>query len=65
MDLTGNDSTQVNLLYTGKFDWGILEACVYHEKSWHQMHFFDDELFWCDPNVTAQAIDGMPCAIQC
>ena len=61
MDMTGNDSTQVNLSYEGDFDWGILEARAYHEKTRHEMQFYDDKLFWYGPNITAPATDGIPC----
>jgi len=61
MDMTGNDSTQVNLSYEGTFDWGILEARAYREKTRHEMQFFDDKLFWYGPNATAPATDGIPC----
>jgi len=61
MDMTGNDSTQINLSYEGKFDWGILEARAYRERTRHEMQFFDDKLFWYGPNATAPATDGIPC----
>jgi len=61
MDMTGNESTQVNLHYEGKFDWGILEARAYREKTRHEMQFFDDKLFWYGPNATAPATDGIAC----
>lgn len=58
MDMTGNDSLQANLGYEGQFDWGILEARVYREKTRHKMQFSDDKLFWYGPNP---ALDGIPC----
>ncbi len=61
MDMTGNDSTQVNLRYEGEFDWGILEMRVYREETRHEMQFDDDKLFWYGPNATAPATDGIPC----
>lgn len=44
MDMTGNDSHQLNLHYTGRFDWGKLEARVYREKTRHKMNFLEDKL---------------------
>ncbi len=58
MDMTDNDSTQVNLRYEGQYDWGVLEARVYNEHTRHKMQFFDDKLFWYGPNPT---LDGVPC----
>lgn len=60
MDMTANDSTQVNLRYQGMFDWGTLKASVYREKTRHKMQFGDDKLFWYGPNATAPATDGIP-----
>ncbi len=61
MDMTGNDSTQVNLGYEGKFDWGLLEARAYHEQTRHEMQFFDDKLFWYGNATPALPSDGVPC----
>jgi iron complex outermembrane receptor protein len=60
MDMTGNDSTQINLRYKGQFDWGDLDASVYSEKTRHKMQFGDDKLYWYGPNATAPATDGIP-----
>jgi len=46
MDMTKNESTQVNLGYTGKYDWGKLEARVYQEETRHKMDFADDKNFY-------------------
>lgn len=46
MDMTDNDSEQVNLRYTGLYDWGTLQAIVYHENTRHSMNFGDDKQFW-------------------
>jgi len=63
MDMTGNDSEQINLSYEGQYDWGDLEARVYNEHTRHKMQFFDDKLFWygCTPagGMTGCAA-GMP-----
>jgi len=60
MDMTGNDSKQINLSYEGEYDWGTLEARVYREKTRHAMQFGDDKLFWYGPGMTG-ASDGIPC----
>lgn len=60
MDMTGNDSTQVNLRYAGGFDWGVLEARAYREHTRHSMQFYDDKLYWYGPMPTAPATDGIP-----
>jgi len=61
MDMTGNDSKQLNLSYEGEYDWGTVEARVYREKTRHAMQFGDDKLFWYGPNSTAPATDGIAC----
>jgi iron complex outermembrane receptor protein len=45
MDLTDNTSTQVNLGYTGQYQWGTLKARAYREHTEHQMNFGDDKQF--------------------
>jgi len=45
MDMTDNTSDQVNLGYTGQYQWGVLKARVYHEKTRHEMNFGDDKQF--------------------
>ena len=37
MDMTKNQSEQFNLKYTGKYDWGTLEAQAYNQMVNHQM----------------------------
>lgn len=59
MDMTRNDSTQINLMYEGRYDWGQLKAQVYNEKTRHEMQFYDDKLFWYGPGMGAN--DGIPC----
>ena len=61
MDMTRNDSTQVNLGYAGDHDWGTLEARVYNERTRHAMQFHDDKLFWYGSNSGAPFPDGEPC----
>jgi iron complex outermembrane receptor protein len=55
MDMTDNTSTQVNLGYTGQYDWGTLEARIYHEHTEHEMNFLQDKAFWYMGNAP-----GMP-----
>lgn len=45
MDMTGNDSKQINLRYAGQYQWGALEARAYNEKTRHKMNFADDKQF--------------------
>ena len=51
MDMTANDSHQVNLHYTGRHDWGTLEARAWQEKTRHAMNFLEDK---------STSIAGMP-----
>ncbi len=46
MDMTGNDSKQINLRYKGLYQWGALEARAYKEHTRHSMNFGDDKQFW-------------------
>lgn len=46
MDMTGNNSEQVNLRYKGQYDWGKLEARLYNEHTRHRMNFGDNKQFW-------------------
>ncbi|MDP2142934.1 MAG: TonB-dependent receptor plug domain-containing protein [Gallionella sp.] len=46
MDMTGNDSQQINLRYSGQYDWGALEARAYNEHTQHSMQFMGDKRFW-------------------
>lgn len=55
MDMTSNDSQQVNLRYKGQYQWGALEARVYDERTRHKMNFLEDKQFWY-PN----SAPGMP-----
>lgn len=55
MDMTENTSNQVNLRYTGRYDWGRLEARVYREHTEHEMNFLEDKAYWYTGNAP-----GMP-----
>ncbi len=57
MDMTHNESKQVNLGYTGRFAWGRLEGRVYHEETQHEMNFLEDKLYWYG---AAHNVAGMP-----
>ncbi|HQN64124.1 MAG TPA: TonB-dependent receptor [Methylophilus sp.] len=57
MDMTDNDSKQINARYTGTFDWGQLQAAAYHERTRHSMQFGDDKLYWYG---MAHNVAGMP-----
>lgn len=46
MDMTANNSTQANLRYRGLFDWGRLDARLYHQVVKHEMQFGDDRQYW-------------------
>jgi len=42
MDMTGNDSTQINLRYGGQYAWGDLEARAYRQDTEHAMNMGPD-----------------------
>ena len=46
MDMTKNESDQLNLGYEGQFGWGVLKARAWHEKTEHAMDFGVDKRFW-------------------
>ncbi|MDY0012726.1 MAG: TonB-dependent receptor [Rhodocyclaceae bacterium] len=58
MDLLDNSQHSLNLRYRGQFDWGALEARVYHEKVEHFMDFGADKRFWYGSNSGA----GVACS---
>jgi iron complex outermembrane receptor protein len=62
MDMTDNDSRQINLRYTGQFGWGNLEAAVYHERTRHKMNFGRDKLYIYDNSMmgVGDPVAGMP-----
>ncbi|MFZ2854287.1 MAG: TonB-dependent receptor [Rhodocyclaceae bacterium] len=57
MDMTDNRSEQVNLRYSGQYQWGSLEARVYNEHTRHKMNFGDDKLFWYSPTTPGMPMD--------
>lgn len=61
MDMTSNKSEQFNLRYTGQYDWGALQARVYHEHTRHKMDFLGDKEFWYyNAGATVKLAGGMP-----
>lgn len=57
MDMTDNDSRQINLRYSGEFGWGNLEAALYQERTRHSMQFGADKRYWYGASLN---IEGMP-----
>ncbi len=57
MDMTGNDSRQINLRYLGQYDWGTLEARAYNEHTQHSMNFLEDKTYWYGALLN---VPGMP-----
>lgn len=53
MDMLWNSSRQVNLKYTGQYDWGQLQGRVYNEKTRHYMNFLTAK-------TSAMSTAGMP-----
>lgn len=58
MDMTGNNSQQVNLRYKGQYDWGLLEARAYNEHTRHRMNFSTDKLQIANPAGMPMDTDG-------
>jgi iron complex outermembrane receptor protein len=59
MDMTENRSIQGKLRYTGLYDWGTLEAQVYHQTLRHIMDFGEDKQYYYGSFATILA-PGMP-----
>ncbi len=57
MDMTGNDSRQINLHYIGLYEWGTLEAQAYNEHTQHSMNFLEDKTYWYGAGLN---VPGMP-----
>lgn len=63
MDMLDNEQWRLNLRYLGKFDWGKLEARLYHEKLDHFMDFGADKRYWYGTaSGGGGTLDGTPCS---
>ncbi|MDI6749724.1 MAG: TonB-dependent receptor [Rhodocyclaceae bacterium] len=63
MDMLDNESTKLNLRYLGSFDWGRLEARLYHEHVDHFMDFGADKRYWYgSASGGSTALNGTPCS---
>jgi iron complex outermembrane receptor protein len=58
MDMTGNNSKQANLRYTGQYQWGVLEARAYNEHTRHSMNFGEDKLMMPYPTGMPMDTEG-------
>jgi iron complex outermembrane receptor protein len=59
MDMTENRSIQGNLRYDGQYEWGLLDAQVYHQTVRHIMDFGEDKQFFYG-TVNTVVAPGMP-----
>jgi len=59
MDMTENRSIQGSIRYNGQYDWGDLEAQVYHQTARHIMDFGEDKQYFYGSPKTILA-PGMP-----
>lgn len=57
MDMTANDSQHALLRYTGRYDWGNLQASAFHEHTRHKMNFLDDKAYWYMGNAPGMPMD--------
>ena len=60
MDMTGNNSEQINLRYSGQYGWGGLQARAYNEHTRHKMNFLEDKAYWYKSATQTIAAPGMP-----
>ncbi len=61
MDLLDNTQHRLNLRYLGRFDWGSVDARVYHETVDHFMDFGADKRFWYG-SLSGAGAAGSACA---
>lgn len=67
MDLTGNRSDLLRFAYTGRLEWGTLQARASYQQTRHDMDFGDDKRFWYGPGAAPAgsggdtATSGQPC----
>lgn len=64
MDMTGNNSEQVNLRYRGRYDWGDLEARAYNEHTRHKMNLLDNKLQTTNPAGMPMDTEGYNSGVQ-
>ncbi|MDR2872869.1 MAG: TonB-dependent receptor [Xanthomonadaceae bacterium] len=57
MDMSDNKSRQVNFNYQGDYQWGTLDARIYHERTTHSMNFLKDRVYWYH---ISRVVPGMP-----
>jgi iron complex outermembrane receptor protein len=68
MDMTGNRGEQYRLAYTGRLEWGTLQARTYYQHTKHEMDFGDDRRYWYGPGQPPAgsggdaAFNGTPCS---
>jgi iron complex outermembrane receptor protein len=63
MDMTNNDNNQINLGYTGDYQWGLLKARAYREMTNHEMDFGDDKRYWYgSASGGPSAVNAVPCS---
>lgn len=68
MDMTGNTASKFSLAYTGRLEWGTLQARAYYQITGHEMDFGPDKRFWYGPGVPPAgtggdaAVNGSPCS---
>jgi iron complex outermembrane receptor protein len=68
MDMTENTASRFNLAYTGRLDWGTLQARAYYQDTKHEMDFGADKRFWYGPGQPPAgsggdvALNGSPCS---
>jgi len=63
MDMLDNESLKLNLRYLGQFDWGKLDARVWHEHVDHFMDFGADKRYWYgSASGGGSALNGTPCS---
>lgn len=59
MDMLQNDSESFNIGYTGQYQWGILKARAYQEKTRHEMGFADYKISMQMPMDTKGKTTGL------
>lgn len=63
MDMLANEQNRLNLRYLGGFDWGTLDARLYHEEVDHFMDFGADKKYWYR-NPPGADYSGAPCTVS-